>query len=117
MAERVKSADECRKEYEAIAKRVTSLVASRPKVRVEIERRVKQELGDIDKQIADAMAQKSAAAKAMYAAEAREAPEREAKAKAQAEAKAKAELAAIAQRNAERHQAQERALTQRLREI
>lgn len=107
---------EAKAAYDALAKQCTDLAARMPKVRAEIERRVKEEVGKAEVELTALKARKAAAAVAMRDAEERERPEAEAREaarvareaeasmrrKAEANAKRQAELAKVAsQRSAE----------------
>lgn len=116
MAERIKTAAECRRTYDALAAETTAFALTIPKIEAEIKKRVTAEMGDPLKKLADMKARKVAAHREWEAANERERPAREAKAKADAEAKAKAEDAARAKANADRIKEEIVVLRQRLEE-
>lgn len=109
----VKSCADAKRGYDSLAKQCTELAARLPKIRVEIEKRVKEEMGKAESQLTELKSQKAAAAREMYEAEQREAPDREAKAAAEAEAKRAADQKAQAEANATRKAAEVKALQQR----
>lgn len=115
-AEKPKTHVEAKRVYDALAAQVTEHVKRMPKIRVEIEARVKKEMGDAETQLAEMMKRKGVAAKEMFDAEEREKPEREAKVAAEAKAKAEAKAEAHAAENAARHKEEAKETAKRLRE-
>lgn len=88
--------------YEGLAKQCTEMVASRPRVQAEIEKRVKKEMGDFEGKLTALMKRKAEAAKEMHSADDRERPQREAELAEQTQRQVEQEQTKLAKRNATR---------------
>jgi hypothetical protein len=97
------------KAYESLAKQTSEMAASRPRVQREVERKVKEQMGDFDKKLAELKSRKGAAALEMYAAEIAESAKRDGAADAIKKENAAKELRTIADANAARKSAQDKA--------
>ncbi len=98
---------EAQRAYDAIAAETSELARALPAIRIDIQKKVEQQMQEPEKRLTDLMGRKRVAARELEAAQERERPAREAKARQEAAEKSERERQALAEKNAQRRREQE----------
>lgn len=111
-----KTVDQARREYQSLADQCSAMAVRIRKAQPEIERRVKEQMGNLEQELEKLKQQKAQAARELEAAEARERPSREAREQQAEVDRLESERRKRADANAKRHAEQEKTQRRRMAE-